>query len=209
MATEILWALSGRQFGVCPVTVRPCIGGDCPERWPWGYKDIVRGCIRRCACNRRTELGLPGPVHEITAVTVDGVALPGSAYRVENGRWLIRQDGETWPLTQDVAAAAGEVGTWSVDYLRGTPVPASGNYAAGELAVEIAKACVGDAKCKLPSRAQSLSRQGVEITLLDPLEFIDDGRTGLPLVDQWIASVNPTRQTSRSRVYSPDLPRFR
>ena len=36
MATRVLWALSGRRFGTCTVTLRPC-RRDCYDPWPWGW----------------------------------------------------------------------------------------------------------------------------------------------------------------------------
>lgn len=212
---EVLWALSGRRFGPCPVTVRPCVGGGCPD--PCGYPpgvafwvNVSCGCGYRCGggCGPRYEISLPGPVHAVTEVKIDGAVLVSSAYRVSNRRSLIRQDGGVWPPTQAYQLPDGQPNTWSVSYLRGDPVPAAGNYAAGTLAVEIAKACQGS-KCKLPQRVQSISRQGVELALLDPMDFLDEGRTGLPDVDQWLAAVNPQKHQYRPRVYSPDLSRFR
>jgi len=40
-ATEILWALSGRQFGTCDVTIRPC-RRSCANA-PWGWHEIFPG----------------------------------------------------------------------------------------------------------------------------------------------------------------------
>jgi hypothetical protein len=54
-----------------------------------------------------------------------------------------------------------------------------------------------------------LSRQGVDYEWADPTLIYSEGRTGLPLADLWLATVNPYRLTSPSRVYSPDFKRPR
>ncbi|WP_369387924.1 hypothetical protein AB5J72_10170 [Streptomyces sp. CG1] len=54
-----------------------------------------------------------------------------------------------------------------------------------------------------------VQRQGVELEIADPTVLFSQGRTGLPVVDLWLAAVNPYQMTSPSRVYSPDLKRPR
>jgi len=57
-----------------------------------------------CSCSRLCEAILPGPVGGIVEVLLDGVALPPTAYRVDNGNRLVRTDGDCWPACQDMAA---------------------------------------------------------------------------------------------------------
>ena len=52
-------------------------------------------------------------------------------------------------------------------------------------------------------------RQGVTVEGFDPTIVFTEGRTGLPGVDMWIATVNPYGLPSASRVYSPDMRRPR
>lgn len=228
-AVQILWALSGRQYGACSVTLRPCgprcgnsfgylafpvssggnSGGMGPWMVPWIDAGIWRncGCAGGCSCHAPCEIGLPGPVYAIDEVRVDGVVLDPSAYRVDLMRGisvLVRIDGECWPDCQDMEADIDEPGAFSVTYQRGKPVPRSGQIAAGELAGEFAKACQG-ADCVLPQQLASLSRNGIEVSVVDPTEFLDNGLTGIRNVDLWIRAVNPYRRPARSRVLSPDI----
>jgi hypothetical protein len=142
-------------------------------------------------------------------VQIDGEVLDPSAYRVDNGRLLVRQDGGRWPTCQDMGAALGEDDTWGITYDKGYPVPAGGQIAAGLLANELAKAACNDRSCGLPQRVQTVTRQGVTIAVLDAFDDIDEGHTGIWLIDSWVASV--VRRPRRMRVLSPDRmpPRYR
>lgn len=220
VAAELVWMLSGRRFGLTVSTVRPCRrhcrdGYDFWRLQPYppslAYGLLATswcGCTRSgCSCTAALcEVGLVGPVHEVTAVSVDGNAVPDTAYVVHDHRWLVRVDGRCWPRCQDLTAGPDEVGAFAVTYRRGVPVPVGGQWAAGQLACEIAKAMLNDKECRLPRRVQSVVRQGVQRTFLDPAQLAKDGMTGLPEVDQWLAAVNPHRLPRDSLVWSPDLP---
>jgi hypothetical protein len=131
------------------------------------------------------------PVESIVAIEIDGKALAPSAYRVDDNRLLVRQDGETWPYCQNMSRPLGEVDTWAVTVQTGTPVPAGGQLAAGKLACELAKAANGAEKCELPQRWQTVTRQGVTISAaIDLFQGLDEGKTGIWLIDSWVASVN-------------------
>ncbi|OLT33671.1 hypothetical protein BJF84_21285 [Rhodococcus sp. CUA-806] len=149
---------------------------------------------------------LPGPVESVEKVLIDGETLAPSSYRVKNRRWLIRVDGDVWPQNQNLRAPDDADGSFTVEYLRGVPVPKAGLIAAADLACDFLRSHSGGGKdCRIPSRAQSVSRSGVDVQLIDPYMLFDQGLTGIPSVDIWIAAVNPTRARSRSRVYSPDM----
>lgn len=227
-ATGILDALTGRQFAQCPVLVRPC-GKRCG--WSGGYRTYpvdsasasglgapwmvpyigAGGVWRNCACSggctcRATcEAYLDGPVAEVIEVKVDGAVVDPAAYRLDNGNVLVRTDGECWPECQDMDLSDDEPGTFSVQYRPGAPLPRIGEIAAGDLACEFAKACSGAEGCALPKQLQSLSRNGVQLEVVDPQLLMENGLTGLPNVDLFIRSVNPNRLTRRSRVLSPDV----
>lgn len=227
-ATYILWALTGRQFGACPVTVRPCgpkcqgpngyltfpvnagaSGAGFPWMVPWIDNGVWRncGCAGGCTCSADCEVRLLGPVAGIEEVRVDGIVLDPTAYRLDFDRAtpvLVRTDGECWPECQDMNAGTDEVGSFAVTYLYGTAVPMSGRLAAGMLAGEFAKACAG-AECALPQQLASLTRNGVDVQVVDPTSFLEDGLTGIANVDLWIRAVNPARRPQRSRVFSPDI----
>jgi hypothetical protein len=224
MAVSVVHAFSARQFGLCPRTVRPCrdqcaeSGGTLLDPYildgQW-FNNACQTCVHDCSCGTLCEVTLPGPVHRILEVIVDGTVLLPSAYRVDNHRKLVAQGDVCWPTCQDLSKPAGLPGTWTVSYLRGKPVPEMGLWAAGLLACELVKACTpGEAgACRLPSNVQSIVREGVSLDLepftLGGAGSDSFGRTGIPEVDMWLTVVNPRRTTGRSRVYSPDRRRPR
>lgn len=222
-ATSVLWALTARRFGLCVIEVRPCevrteqgyqtygvlldSGGGGGWTWLPYLDDVGRWNNLACPggqCRPSSEVWLPGPVAGITEVRINDVVVAPSAYRVDNATYLVRQDGGSWPVTQDfnVDQYATE-GTFVVTYARGVAVPGAGQVAAGTLAVEFLKACTGG-NCRLPARVSSLTRQGVTMQAADTT--IKDGLTGINEVDNWIFSVNPYRRAQASAVWSPDLP---
>lgn len=58
-----------------------------------------------------------------------------------------------------------------------------------KLALEFWKSGAGKA-CALPERITNVTRQGISWTILDPLDFLDKGLTGIGSIDQWISRVN-------------------
>jgi hypothetical protein len=44
------------------------------------------------------------------------------------------------------------------------------------------------------------------MTVIDPQQFLDKGRTGLLTVDLWLSAINPKSRTQRALIWSPDLP---
>lgn len=228
-STYILWALTGRRFGACQIIVRPCgarcqgpngyltfpvnsgstSGAGMPWMVPWIDGGIWRncGCAGGCTCAADCEVRLLGPVIEIESVTVDGVIVPETSYRLDwvgGAATLVRTDGECWPECQDMNADITETGSFAITYRRGISVPTSGQLAAGMMAGEFAKACAGQ-DCALPAQLASLTRNGVQVEVVDPSTFLENGLTGIAMVDLWIRSVNPARKAQRSRVYSPDV----
>lgn len=227
-ATRILWALSGRQFGTCPVTLRPC-RRDQYAAWPYGgwqmwsgpgvystadwgdrlwYPLGCSGCGGECSCAVLSETELPGPVDSVSKVVVNGIVLSPTQYRVDDNRWLVRTDGQPWPRFNDLSKPDTETGTWSVTLSVGQPVPQSGVLAAGELTCEILRAMSGE-DCRLPAGVTQLVRQGVTISLPDFGSMLEHGKTGLYLTDMFLAAENPRRLRQRGRVYSIDHPRPR
>jgi hypothetical protein len=146
---------------------------------------------------------LPAPVNEIIEVKVDGAPLVTGAYRVDDNRMLVRVDGESWPHCNDLTKADTEVGTWSVTFTVGQPVPEGGKWAVGELACQLIRAKNGE-DCRLPRTVSRLVRQGVTIEFPDMIDLFKNGLTGLYLVDLFVKSVNPAGLVQRSRTYSVD-----
>lgn len=232
VATEIIWRLSGKQFGSCPVTVRPC-RQTCANGPTYGYwsgsewMPILQGgvwynqrCDRcapsGCSCAELCEVDLPGPVAEIIQVKLNGLVLDPTEYRVDNTRKLVRTSVTVseagalgcWPTCQDLSSPDTEEGTFSVRYRPGSAVPQGGLWAAGLLACQLLKACDGDAECALPASAQRITRQGVTVELTPVLINREAGgfATGIPEVDLWLETVNPYKAKLPSRVFSVDRP---
>lgn len=230
LAAGFLWAATGRQYGVCEVTVRPMQGrlgcgpvdgyADFPVipgqssggdggPYLYGGRWYNAGCGMSCCGALGCGIVLRGPVASVTEVKIGAEVVPASAYRVDvaQGAYvLLRTDGECWPFCQDVTAAPGEDGAFTVTYGQGRELPAVLQIAAAMLACEYVKALTGGA-CRLPARMTSLSRQGVEVEIESPTA--GDGLTGIPEVDSIVLMLNPSKRKSPPIVLSPDLPESR
>jgi hypothetical protein len=196
VGTWVVWALSGRQYGVsCPIAVRPCPGIACAHSAPGHRRCQLRGFL----------LDLGHGVHSVHEVIQDGVVLPTTAWRLQDHRWLRRIDGFGWPSIQDFDLPTTEVGTLGVTFDTGTPPPAPGVLAVEDYACEVlAGIRTAEGRCKLPKRVRSIARQGVSIETMDPAEFLVDGRTGIDSVDIFARLANPTGSPEQARVWSPD-----
>lgn len=219
-AALILWAATGRQFGLCEVTVRPCGMRRCPDGGGefWGYDwsggtwvpYIFNGtwfncaCGTNCCCDPRCQVRLMGPVSQMVEVLIGGIAVDPATYHVDDDHWLVRSAGECWPRCADMDNLIGD-DTFEVTYLRGTPVPQALLRAAAMLACEWAKACLNNDTCRLSNRVTSVIRQGITIDMVNPNDLLESGLTGLWEVDTVIRSLNPHRTVERLRVYAPEL----
>lgn len=61
-------------------------------------------------------------------------------------------------------------------------------------------------ECQLPERVVSINREGISMSLVDPQNFLDRGRTGVTRVDQWLASYHGRTGLRSSGVFSADCP---
>lgn len=224
LAGQTLRMLTGYRVGGCPVTVRPCSRGCREQTWrtypaggpgstPWfpvslggTWLNVSCGHGAPCGCTGLREVRLDGPASVVLEVKVDGAVLDPTAYRLDRGGRLVRLDGGTWPLCQDLSLADDAAGTWSVTYLPGAQVDGLGAYVAGVLAGEYVRACT-DGECRLPTGVQTIARQGVTMTL--GVGAFPEGKTGIREVDAWIERWNPHGLRAPSQVYSPDLRRHR
>lgn len=205
VASEILFELSGRQYtGVCTTDppVRPCAPA-CRRR-----HDECR------TCGTMHQIPLRTPVVSVDQVKVDGAVLDSSLYRVDDERWLVRLPDPSgsnpgWPRCQRMDRADTEDDTWSITYQHGLAPPDMGVRAAAKLACELALACdpTTASECQLPERVTTIVRQGVTLTLLDPQDFLNDGRTGVYEVDLFLRTVNPHKLQRSATVWSPDIPK--
>jgi hypothetical protein len=221
-ASQVLFVLSGKRFaGNCSTTVRPCVrsiyetrpvilDGSVDYDFPWTVCSCQRG--RDCGCTTLSEITLgASPIRTITRVRIDGVDLDPTRYRVDDHRYLVRlpdADGVNpgWPCCQRLDRAATEDETFEVQFTYGREPPEIAKRAAAELACQLALSCspTGAGTCRLPQRVQSISRQGVSMTVLDPFNFLDNGRTGLYICDLFLATYNPSGVRRPGAVMSPD-----
>jgi hypothetical protein len=221
LATDYLWAATGRQYGICPVTVNPQQGRLRPVQyqaypvWP-GSTDggaygggpflfagrwFNAGDGIACCGHRGCAVVLRGPVADVREVVIEGETVEESAYRVEisGGVYLlVRTDGTCWPACND--------GSFTITYGYGRALPGSLVTAVALLACEWVKALVGG-DCKLPARMTRLSRQGIDIEVEAPDGA--NGSTGVRQVDDVIAMLNPGKRQSPPLLLSPDLPEAR
>lgn len=218
-ATTVLWAATGRRFGLCGITVRPCGMKRCQDglaeffgydwtggTWvPYIFNGVWFNCAcpGLCCCDPRCQVRLMGPVNSVVEVRIGGVLVPDTAYRVDDEHWLVRTDGECWPQCSDMDTDDGK-NVFTVSYVRGEPVPSALLTAAGTLACEWAKACLGG-DCRLSNRVTSLARNGVQIDMVDPNDFLMNGMTGITEVDTLIQAYNPYGLKERLRIWAPEL----
>lgn len=218
-ATSLAWAtlrtLTAGRVGSCAVTMRPCLSAPCDacSSSVWMRPHIRDGnwintvCPQpRCSCVRMCEIAFPGPVAKILEVSWSGGALPLDSFRIDNGNLLVRTDGECWPSCQRMDRPLGASCTLGVTYVPGVAPGPEGQWAAGVLACEFAKACQGG-KCRLPTSVVAIARQGVSMELATGM--FADGQTGIREVDAFILSLNPNRLRNAPMVWSPDLPAHR
>lgn len=194
LASDILWSASGRRWRNVQasetVTLDPP-DGACATRYGYAYQYGYWMPVARAASNP-ARVRLPRPdVTAITSVEISGAGF--SAYR-RAGNYAVRTDGGGWPM----------LNTTRITYQFGRLVPHPGKLAAILLAGELGKAMAGKA-CGLPARVTSVTRQGLSMEMLESLEVLRDGFTGLYAVDQWILAVNRSRREQVGQVYSPDI----
>lgn len=220
MAASFLWRATGRVFGLCAQTYRPCArscfdgGSGLPTPYRFGgswYNLSCASCAGSCSCRDISEIWLPG-TYAVTGLVIDGAPLdPESEVLVYDHSRIVRADGQQWPTCQDLSlpsdAVSGQAGTWEITILSGSPVPAGGELMAGILACELAKACIEDDSCRLPKRVQTITRQGITVGFQDAFENLPDMLTGLWEVDAWITSARATGWREPT-IGSPDLPDF-
>lgn len=212
-ATRILFLLSHRQYtGICKETVRPC--RRCAGWWyPDGYRPLWGECtcgassFRACGCPTLPEIELGGsPVLGISSVWIDGAALAKTAYRVDDGKWLVRIDGQPWPSCQDLRAdPTVDDDTFAVTYYYGKIVPADGVMAAKRLAGDLYLGLIGSNECVIGgANVQSIVRQGVQYTFGDPSAQLAEALLNLREVDLFLTAERYGRSHRQTLTVSPD-----
>lgn len=200
-ASDWLYVATGRRFPGCGTArVHPL-----PDGWadadPTGLREVSGTAGSWTVPVRpRTIAGLPAihlgvePIMS-ASVVVDGA--PFTAFRIVDRRWLVRTDGLAWPSTNDLSQDSGP-GTWTVEVTYGRNPPPLGQRACEQLACRILAVLAGEA-CEIPANAVSVTREGLTIQL-------DDTRkTGLWLVDRFVAAYNPAGLARAGSAWSPEI----
>lgn len=199
-ATQILYLLSGQTItGALTDTVRPVLA------------DRGSG-TGLCYDLAITAIPLQWPVHQVEQVTLDGEII--TDWYVTDDRDLRRaytSDGKPqyWPSWQRLDLPDTEVGTFSVTYTHGVPLPLWAIDACLELAAGLLEFDVRGS-AKLPPGVTSVSRQGVSYSVLDRMQALKDGMTPdtLPSVVRFAGLTNRHSEATPTYIYSPDLPRL-
>lgn len=213
MAAMTLRSLTAGRAANCPVELRPCGGGCAGTGGTWsggvwspylldGRWYNACGCADTCGCAEPDSIWLPSGVTEVIQVADGAEILPADAYRVDSHHQLVRTDGGSWNLGQNLMLDPGSPDTLTVVYRPGVALGATGALALGRLACEYVKACTGG-KCRLPKGVVSITRQGVQMDIQSGA--FPGGVTGLPDVDVFIHQVNPHGLVTAPSVYSPDI----
>lgn len=220
-ASYLLWSMSGRKFsGVTTVTERyvsqfdPYLRttGSAFRYWP----TLVAGTVANVPVGGNDRIYgndfLGDGTSSRSRVRLRGrKVLKIHALRDINGNII---DPKYYYLAEHSTIYGVPNTNWNpanieVTYTYGTPPPAMGRSAARLFAVELVKFYENDETCALPQRVTSVSRQGVNYTILDQQSFIEEGKTGLYIVDLFLKATNPDKAKARARVFTPDTPRAR
>lgn len=229
LAWSSMLSLTAGRVTACPATVRPVCWRCQSQTWitapswlstpstGWGNvyaTGIIGGEIPFGVFGGETGLGdcdgsgygkyidLERPVGSIASVSIDGVLLAPSAYRLEDAR-LRRIDGSVWPTTQNFDAVTG-TGVFEVSYYQGQRPGALFSWAVGQLAAEFYLAMVETKgkRCRLPDNVTAVTRQGVTYQVNAGL--FADGVTGIREIDAVLRHYNPNALKQATVVMSHD-----
>lgn len=227
LAWSTLSALTGYRLSLCPVTIRPCAQRCMLPTWyvaPVQFTGYPTGGVFApyvmngswynacgcgsggCSCTSIQKMILPSEVGGIEEVWLDGVLLPQSEYRVDNGRELVLTNGDHWPTCQDMNINNPEDGGVWVRYYPGVAPNDLFRYAAGVLANEFYLACSGS-DCRLPNGVTNVTRAGISMQVQTGL--FTNNMTGITEVDAILRIYNPYGLKARARALSPDVERGR
>lgn len=190
----------GRWPGICTDTVQPA--SDC-------VCDViampVRGGVGRAGSGRLLRLPQT-PVVSITEVVIDGDVLDPAAYVIVDDESIVRIDGGAWPRNLGVHVQPPHL---EVTYEYGALPSELGRRAAAMLATELLLAHCGSDTCRLDRRVVSIVREGVTIdTAAMPglVEALVQGYIGVPEVDLFAATENPSKLRREGRLVVPGDP---
>lgn len=198
-ATWILYKLTAEKYpGVSESTEWyghnrvDCVGGICEEIIDF-YELPTDVSSQRLRYLRLRHT----PVISVESIEVGGSLMDPSEYKISNYSSLVRTDRSCWNLHEGV----------TITYSHGSDPPTAGRVAATHLADQLDLAMSGSDDCVLPERVSSVTRQGISYDILDPQQFITEGRTGIYQVDLFIHAANPKAATKKPKIFSTDTPR--
>lgn len=202
-ASDMLAFLSGgRMSGRCRSTLWPVFHAgsawkDCSVGVvPYEVNEILRYGFR--------SLPLWGPDLEVIQVAIDGVVINPSQYKLLDGTDLVRLSGD-WPLSNDLRAADGAPGTFTVTIQVGQAPDEITRQACVELvAIELAIDMAGRRVSDLPTGARSTNLQGVSVELEDRAAAIRENSSTLPRVLRFLA-IHANGGRLAPQLSSPDI----
>lgn len=148
------------------------------------------------ASNNRELYMRQTPVLSVQEVIENNRVLLPTEYTLRNNRYIVKNPPLRWIIDP--------VNEIQVTYTHGTPPPRAGKAAATRLANEFILWNMGSEKCALPERITSVARQGISFAILDPQDFIGQGRTGIYEVDAFIAASNPDKAQKKAAIFRQD-----
>lgn len=197
VASHILYKLTGEKFqGIHTVTemYNPNEASQIMPTQP----AVIQGNMYNLPRNStgHTKLHLRHrPIREIVSITEMNKELDPNSYEIRNRSFIVKKNKLPW-----ISDILNEI---EVTYVYGAKPPTAGKFAAIKLAHEITLSWQESSECALPTRLSSVARQGVQITVLDPQEFLDKGRTGLYEVDLFLRVYNPDGAKKKAKLYVP------
>ena len=182
LATRVIRSLTGGRWTWPPVRVT--------DRYPLSDNGRVR---------------LDGvPVREVFSVTAVGSPDTQLPWVKSGSAFLVLREND-YPGLLGSSRCYGPTQI-EVDYEYGSRPPIGLQNAIDELADQLGLAHTNPDACKLPERVTSVTRQGISWTVLDPQDFLDQGRTGIYEVDLLLQAENRGKAKARSRVFSTEYP---
>ena len=153
---------------------------------------LVRGDVRRVSTTFR-------PVREVLEVDIEGTLVDTQQY----GQMLLV--GQTIDV-QSICSVLPKKLTITYRFGSTMTLPARNVtlFYAHQLYLSTPEGNNGE--CQLPERVTSVNREGVSMTVIDPMTFLDNGRTGVPRIDQWLSSYLAFRGARYPGVFSGDAP---
>lgn len=181
---RVFMATGQMFFGCCEAKIRPPCRSAC-------------GCViaQSCAaCLAQDRVPVPFlPLREIVEISIAGETLDPSKYQGYSEGWIVRTDGELWPLDDD----------WWYIIRHGLDLPPEGVPLVAAYALELAKSCLPAGECSLGPGIRVVQRDGVEFAVAEPPEYRELLLTGYGPLDDWIQLLRGGHVIEPPRVYRP------